>query len=94
MRRRSPAFRSTDRDRLLVRLGVLTTDAAGTLRPTVAGLLCLGEYPQEFFPQLFVSFVVLPGLRMGEIAPDGRRFLDNETISGPIRRWLPTSWRS
>jgi ATP-dependent DNA helicase RecG len=84
VRRRSPAFRATDRERLLVRLGVLTTDADGTLRPTVAGLLCLGEYPQEFFPQLFVSFVVLPGLRMGEIAPDGRRFLDNETINGPI----------
>lgn len=84
VRRRSPAFRSTDRERLLVRLGVLTTDADGVVRPTVAGLLCLGEYPQEFFPQLFVSFVVLPGLRMGEIAPDGRRFLDNETITGPI----------
>jgi ATP-dependent DNA helicase RecG len=84
VRRRSPAFRATDRERLLVRLGVLTTDADGVLRPTVAGLLCLGEYPQEFFPQLFVSFVVLPGLRMGEIAPDGRRFLDNETITGPI----------
>ncbi len=82
--RRSPAFRATDRERLLVRLGVLTTDADGVLRPTVAGLLCLGEYPQEFFPQLFVSFVVLPGLRMGDIAPDGRRFLDNETITGPI----------
>lgn len=84
VRRRSPAFRATERGRLLVRLGVLTSDADGTLRPTVAGLLCLGEYPQEFFPQLFVSFVVLPGLRMGETAPDGRRFLDNETITGPI----------
>lgn len=50
----------------------------------MAGLLCLGEYPQEFFPQLFVSFVVLPGVRMGEVSPDGRRFLDNETITGPI----------
>lgn len=84
IRRRSPAFRNTERERLLVRLGVLTADADGVLRPTVAGLLCLGEYPQEFFPQLFVSFVVLPGLQMGEIAPDGRRFLDNETITGPI----------
>ncbi len=84
VRRRSLAFRSTDRERLLVRLGVLSTDADGVVRPTVAGLLCLGEYPQEFFPQLFVSFVVLPGLRMGETGPDGRRFLDNEAITGPI----------
>ena len=84
VRRRSPAFRSTDGERLLVQLGVLTPDPDGVLRPTLAGLLCLGEYPQQFFPQLFVSFVVLPGLRMGEVSPDGRRFLDNATITGPI----------
>ncbi|MDN5859690.1 MAG: putative DNA binding domain-containing protein, partial [Pseudonocardia sp.] len=84
VRRRSPAFHDTDRELLLIRLGVLVPDADGVLRPTLAGLLCFGEYPQEFFPQLFVSFVVLPGLRMGEKAPDGRRFLDNATIVGPI----------
>ncbi len=84
VRRRSPAFRRTENEQLLVRLGVLTPDTEGILRPTVAGLLCLGDYPQQYFPQLFVSFVVLPGLRMGETAPDGRRFLDNETITGPI----------
>lgn len=84
IRQRSSAFRGTEDERLLVRLGVLTPDGAGALRPTVAGLLCLGEYPQEFFPQLFVSFVVLPRLRMGEAGPDGRRFLDNATITGPI----------
>ncbi|ANY07180.1 hypothetical protein AFB00_13815 [Pseudonocardia sp. HH130630-07] len=84
IQRRSPAFRTVDRERLLVRLGVLAPDAHGELRPTIAGLLCLGEYPQQFFPQLFVSFVVLPGRRMGEVAPDGRRFLDNATITGPF----------
>lgn len=84
VRRRSPAFRTTERNGLLVQLGVLAHDADGVLRPTIAGLVCLGKYPQEFFPQLFVSFVVLPGRRMGETAPDGRRFLDNETIVGPI----------
>lgn len=85
VRRRSPAaFRNTEREQLLVRLGIVVPDAEGVLRPTVAGLLCFGEYPQEFFPQLFVSFVVVPGLRMGERSPDGRRFLDNATITGPI----------
>lgn len=84
IRRRSQAFRESEDERLLVRLGVLTADGDGVLRPTVAGLLCFGEYPQEFFPQLFVSFVVLPRLRMGETGPDGRRFLDNATITGPI----------
>ena len=84
VRRRHPSFRTTNRERLLVQLGVLTPDSDGVLRPTLAGLLSLGEYPQQFFPQLFVSFVVLPGLRMGETSPDGRRFLDNATITGPI----------
>lgn len=84
IRKRSPAFRKTEDERLLVRLGVLITDGNGVVRPTLAGLLCFGEYPQEFFPQLFVSFVVLPRLRMGETGPDGRRFLDNATITGPI----------
>lgn len=84
VRRRSRTFRDADRQRLLTRLGILTPDSEGVVRPTLAGLLCLGEYPQEFFPQLFVSFVVLPRLRMGEVSPDGRRFLDNETIAGSI----------
>lgn len=84
VRKGSPAFREVEDATLLRRLGVLGRDDAGVLRPTVAGLLCLGEYPQEFFPQLFLSFVVLPGLTMGETAPDGARFLDNRSITGPI----------
>ena len=84
VRRRVPAFRNIAREQLLVRLGIVAPDAEGVLRPTLAGLLCLGVYPQQFFPQLFGSFVVLPRLRMGELSPDGRRFLDNATITGPI----------
>lgn len=85
VQRRSPIFHSVEREPLLVQLGVLTTAADDdVLRPTLAGLLCLGRYPQEFFPQLFVSFVVLPTLRMGETSPDGRRFLDNHTLGGPM----------
>lgn len=84
VRRNSPTLRTHDDDTLLVQLGVLARDSAGEVRPTVAGLLCLGTYPQQFFPQLFVSFVVLPQLRMGEAGPDGRRFLDNRSLIGPI----------
>ncbi len=80
----SPAMRTLADERLLVRLGVLGRDVDGSLRPTIGGLLSLGEYPQEFFPQLFVSFVVLPSPRMGEMSPDGRRFLDNKALRGPI----------
>lgn len=84
VRRRSPVFRHRDDEWLLLRLGVLARDKDGELRPTLAGLLTFGQYPQEFFPQLFVSFVVLPRVRMGDPAPDGRRFLDNQSLDGPI----------
>lgn len=84
VRRRSPrGIAGLDDIAALQRLQVLVDDK-GDLRPTLAGLQCLGAYPQQFFPQLFVSFVVLPGLRMGEQAPDGTRFLDNATLDGPL----------
>jgi ATP-dependent DNA helicase RecG len=86
VRRRSPAFETVEDDQLLVLLGAMAHDGDGVARPTIAGLLCLGVYPQQFFPQLFVSFVVLPRLRMGETSPDGRRFLDNQALTGPIPR--------
>ncbi|MEV3965460.1 ATP-binding protein [Nocardia sp. NPDC050193] len=70
-------------DAVLVRLNILT-ESDGALRPTLGGLLCLGEYPQQFFPQLFVSVVVLPGAEMGDQTTDGVRFLDNVTIDGSI----------
>lgn len=84
VRDRSTALAKLADEPLLLRLGVLGRDHDGTVRPTLAGLLSLGEYPQEFFPQLFVSFLVLPGTRMGELSPDGRRFLDNRSLEGPI----------
>lgn len=56
----------------------------GTPRPTLAGLLSLGVYPQQFFPQLFASIVVLPTTQMGELGPEGERFLENVTVDGPL----------
>jgi ATP-dependent DNA helicase RecG len=78
------AFAGGDDTLALVRAGVLGADADGALRPTLAGLLCLGAYPQQFFPQLFVSFVALPGREMGDVLDDGTRFLDNVTCDGTI----------
>lgn len=84
-RRRAPrAFDKLERTDALIRLGAAARCDDGEVRPTLAGLLSLGTYPQQFVPQLFVSFVVLPGTRMGQPAPDGARFLDNQTITGPI----------
>lgn len=63
----------------LRRLNVV--DGAGV--PTLAGLLSLGAYPQQFFPQLFIDVAVHPSTVKG-IQPDTLRFLDRQVCEGPI----------
>jgi ATP-dependent DNA helicase RecG len=72
-----------DRAEALTRLKILTRDGA-ELRPTLAGLLAFGKYPQEFFPQLRVTFVHYYGTTEDEPAPSGARFFDNREFEGPI----------
>lgn len=55
-----------------------------TLKPTLAGLLMFGKYPQEFFPQLMITFVQYYGTTEEERAPRGERFVDNQRFEGPI----------
>jgi ATP-dependent DNA helicase RecG len=50
---------------------------------TLAGLLALGTYPQQFFPQLNVTFVSYPTTD-GRPMRDGTRFLDNVALDGSI----------
>ncbi len=81
---RSPrAFDGVEPVTALTRLGAVK-EVEGAPRPTLAGLLSLGVYPQQFFPQLFASVVVLPTTQMGELGPEGERFLENVTVDGPI----------
>jgi ATP-dependent DNA helicase RecG len=50
----------------------------------LAGLLALGRYPQQFFPQLDITFVAFPTTEAGVPMADGTRFLDNASLDGPI----------
>jgi len=68
----------------LRRLQVLKLDGDGIARPTLAGLLALGNYPQQFVAQLAVSVVVVPATTMERVADGGRRFVDNRTIEGSV----------
>ncbi|MDR1264257.1 MAG: putative DNA binding domain-containing protein [Propionibacteriaceae bacterium] len=79
-RTRGPVFSERDDDTVLRMVGALGQDSG---HPTVAGLLALGVYPQQFFPQLDVTFVQFPTLDARPLA-DGTRFLDNQSIDGPI----------
>jgi ATP-dependent DNA helicase RecG len=87
MRRRQPrAFRSVPDEVALQRLGVLVPagSGAGALVPSLAGLLTLGAYPQQFFPQLNVTFVVFPAHDRGTVLEGGPRFIDNRSLNGPV----------
>ncbi len=50
---------------------------------TLAALLALGRYPQQFLPQLNMTFVHYP-TTTGEATASGVRFLDNVSIEGSI----------
>ncbi len=84
VRARSPrAFAKLSDEHALVRLGA-AIEIDGAIHPTLAGMLCLGSYPQQFFPQLFMSFVAIPGTELGVPGPSGERFLDNQSLDGPV----------
>jgi ATP-dependent DNA helicase RecG len=72
--------RFQDRNELLRRSGVLHPDG----RPTVAGVLALGIYPQQWFPRFVIQAAAepLPG------SPAGTRARNQFTIDGPIPRML------
>ncbi|MCK9875457.1 putative DNA binding domain-containing protein [Frankia sp. Ag45/Mut15] len=53
-------------------------------RPTLAGLLAFGIYPQQYFPQLNATVVVFPTPDPARPGPRGERFLDNRSVDGPI----------
>jgi hypothetical protein len=87
MRRRQPrAFRSVPDEVALRRLGVTVPEDPEPERlvPSLAGLLTLGSYPQEFFPQLNVTFVVFPSDQAGVVPEGGPRFIDNRSLNGPV----------
>jgi len=76
-------FLEGSREEVLVRLHVLHRNG-DAVRPTLAGLLMFGKYPQEFFPQLMITFVQYYGTTEEEKTPQGARFMDNQRFEGPI----------
>ncbi len=84
VRERQPAVFGAASDEIaLVRMKVLGRHD-GRLAPTIAGLMALGAYPQEHFPQLHLTFVSIPATAKDRVPADGPRFLDNQTITGSI----------
>ncbi len=57
-------------------------------KPTLAGIMLFGDYPQAYYPQLSVTAVVVPGTKKSETGSVGERFIDNVRIDGTIVQML------
>lgn len=82
-----PNFAKNDFDKCL-KLSGITDNSLNHTYPTLAGTMIFGEYPQTFYPQLFVACVVVPGIELGETGSLGERFVDNKRIEGTIEQML------
>ena len=79
--RRGPMVADASDDEILQMMNIVVDgDPPGV---SLAGLLALGRYPQQFVPQINVTFVAYATVT-GEPLADGTRFLDNESMDGPI----------
>ncbi len=75
-------FASFDDEETTINLRIAAKDDNGILRPTLAGLLALGTYPQKYFPRLTVTFAAYP--EDDKAAAGGVKYLDSEKMAGPI----------
>lgn len=74
----TPALRQMDDERMMRQLGI-TVETDDGVFPTLGGFLTYADFPQQYFPQLMVSFVAY-----GDGAETETRFVDNLTIRGSI----------
>ncbi|GAA3676624.1 hypothetical protein GCM10022267_74370 [Lentzea roselyniae] len=77
------AFGDLDETAALRRARILVEGPSGEFVTSLGGLLALGTYPQEHFPQLNLTFVHYPTIDGAELV-SGERFIDNVALDGPI----------
>ncbi|MBT1171871.1 putative DNA binding domain-containing protein [Bifidobacterium sp. MA2] len=63
---------------------VPVSGVGGVLRPTLAGLLALGRYPQKFFPRLSIAIAVFPGTRHDDVFRGDESLVASRTVVGSI----------
>ncbi|WP_418059932.1 ATP-binding protein [Pimelobacter simplex] len=84
LRESSPGVFATAEPATILRMtNVVGADESGRTVLTLAGLMAMGRFPQQFFPQLNATLVVYPTEEPGTTG-DGIRFLDNARFDGPI----------
>lgn len=82
-----------DDETLLANRRIVAPDEHGEMRPTLAGLLAMGIYPQKFFPRLNVVFTSYPTSEKGTLSDSGRRFEDYANLDGPIPQMIVDTLR-
>ena len=85
-----PNFAKNSFDKCLKICGITDTSESD-IYPTLAGTMIFGEYPQTYYPQLFVACVVVPGTILGDTGVMGERFIDNKRIEGTIEEMLEST---
>lgn len=82
-----------DDESLLANRRVIAPDEEGVMRPTLAGMLALGSYPQKFFPRLNVVFSSYPSSEKGFLSQSGKRFEDTANLDGPVPQMVVDALR-
>jgi len=78
------AFKDLELTTVLRRAKVLVPGQDGGDVVSLTGLLALGSYPQEHFPQLMITFVHYPTPEGAKVA-GGERFLEDVPLPGETR---------
>lgn len=83
VRRYKPNLAKLEEKRILQLQGM-----AAENKPTIAGLMVLGEYPQAFFPQLSITAIAIAGYQFGDLGRNNERFMDNQRLEGNLIEML------
>lgn len=83
VKKKKPNLASQPKEKILKLQGLVDAN-----KPTVAGMMLLGEYPQAYFPQLSIVAMVVDGVAIGELGQHGERFIDDQRIEGRIPQML------
>lgn len=78
-----PNFAKNDDNKIMKLSGICNDN-----KPTMAGMMVFGNYPQAYYPQLFIACSSMPGKELGELGGDGQRFNDNQRVEGTIEQML------
>jgi len=70
-------------EKVLENKHILGRDEQNVLRPSIAGLLALGEAPEQFLPSAYIEAAAYRGTIMA-----GATVIDSKKITGPLRRQI------